>query len=381
MVADVESGRTPASVIAKHLGISERSLRDNIKARKEIHAQQATYATFDKWSQVPGSREYEAWIRNRVTGGPKGVKGEGLTATRWINAAERIWQEVFHKKNPQLLNKADFVEAANWVRALPEGSRHGMMLIVRSLIRSGFAGKYEWLASDLSTKGLKFQRDFPPEFTNPDTLREVIPRLYASFAKMRDEKLPTRGFNTPPTWLEVETLELGIDVKRAFGPRTGNTDREMELWGMKINAGKSPVYMTNGEVQSLKWFAKGGFNWGPYNRKIIATNGKLIEHMERYVREYELHDGDPLMNNLSQARAWDILNEGCRIAGLSALRLHDFRKMYASVAILNGVPMEKFCDMGVGWHDVSTLKKFYVTLKPANIEESYATMAEFQNLA
>lgn len=361
LAEDVEKGRIPVKVAADALGISTKSLERAIEKRKQTQKAAITYAKFDKFQQLPGIQKWIGWMKSRY---------KNDEALHYISTAERFWIEVLQKKSFDLLTEEDIVNGATWAKQQTNGSRNKTMLVIRALIRGQY-GKHEWLVRHLSTKGLKTKAAIPPELISPETFREVLPRLFHGLDKLVNDGSATAE--------EIETMRMVIMLKASLGPRTGNPKEEREVWGCKVNSGKSNLQIDqNGKIVSWTFFAKGGFTWGPIPERMIDPT--LKARVEEYVRKHDIKAGDFLVQNMTDDRARILLKAGCKIAGLSKFRLHDFRKMFATAGILGGVPMEVMADLGVGWKDLDTLKEFYVTIKSLNAAAEYDKISGFLKL-
>jgi hypothetical protein len=375
IAADVKKGNLRLEDAAIALNCSTRTIERMIERRDHERKAQTTYEKIENFDKLPGINEFKSWVTSRHRLRPD-------IAKYCVNGVERIWTEVWKKKNPALLSESDFVDASNWVMQQSEGNRSTLMLAVRTVIRGGLGGKFEWLSKHLSTKGLKVIADMPVEFLQPDTFHQVIPRLYGALDELEGTmvKSVAGGANATLTRMEIDEFETIVDVKRSWGPRTGDSEAERETWGMKINSGRTNVAVDgDGHVQSIKFYAKGGYTWGPIPRAMLQYSRVTVEKLEKRIAEYSIVN-DQLLWSMSRNRAYAILRAACQKAQMTNLRLHDFRKMYASAMIEAGVPMEIAVDLGVGWHDMNTMKKHYLALRGATHADGYAKIASFQGL-
>lgn len=358
---DVEKGRTPVQVAAQAFSLSPKQFQRTMERRKQQRRAAVTYAKFDKFEQMPGIQKWVEWLQSRY---------KTAEVVRYASVAERFWKEVVNQKSFDLLTEQDIINGATWAKSQKNGSRNAAMLVVRSIIRGAY-GRHEWLSRHLSTKGLKTKAAIPPELISPDTFRQVLPRLFHGL-----DKLANVGEATAE---EIEQLKTVIMLKSALGPRTGDQKEEREVFGCKVNAGKTNLQIDQeGKVVSWTFFAKGGFTWGPIPARMIDPT--LKARIEEHVRKYRVQTGEFLFKGINAVRGMTLLKRGCKTAGLSPFRLHDFRKMYATAGILGGVPLEVMADLGVGWKDLDTLKDFYLTIKSLNAAAEYDKISGFLQL-
>jgi hypothetical protein len=361
MMDDIEAGRTSADIVGKALGKSRWTILRMMEKRRTQKANSVTYAAVAGWKDIPRIKEWEQWVENQV----KNPEKE-------ISRVQRIWRDVWGKKNMMLLNEPDIIATVNWIKdpsKMNDGNRFSYIKSVRYVLRSGIYGRPEWLAKHLGTKGLKMPPKFPPEFLSADSLRQVHPRLMKALEQLINEG-KVGG-------VEGRTFRLATDLKRRIGIRTGDANTEFELWGCRINAGKTSMIVSRPEGRLIHFtvHAKKDEIW-EIDRASFPT--WLIEEVESYIKEFDIKDGDLLLNGrLKRERALKIIAQCCEVAKMSKLRLHDLRKLYASTGKLSGIPLEEFAEMGVGWKDVETLRKWYVAIKVEDPAKQYAKMDAF----
>lgn len=358
-IEDVVKGKTPLKVAAEGFGMSEKTFQREMANYKTAKLKEVTYAKSDVFEQNPGVADWIVWVKSRF----------GTAAQSYINKAKLIWEEVWEKKPLSLLSEADIVKGKLWVQKQSQGSQLMAMLSLRALIRGGY-GQHGWLSKHLTTRGYKFKASFPPEMTTEAQWRTILPRLYHALDKMFND-----GTITPE---EYTTFRLLLQIKVRIGARTGNATREMETWGIRLNAGKTNVRVEpDGSISSWTFYAKGKQTWGPFSADISPS---LKRETEQYISDKQLKNGDYLITGLDQQRAGEILRAACKIAELTPLRLHDFRRMSGTGRVLAGIPMEVACDMGVGWKDIKTMKEYYMTIKGINAAAEYQKMEKLMEV-
>ncbi len=377
LAQDVKAGRLPIQVATEAVSatigkpLSVKSFRRAIKALEQQDRAAQTYAQIDTWKRLPGIGEFAAWLQNQRGGSPT----KDHKVTEILTILEKLWLEVLEKKNLSLLSEQDMGNIMTWIngREVSIATKYGYVMCVRYLISYGY-GNHAWLKRYLGTKRFKAPARIPPELKSKETFHTVMPRLFQALDKLVSDGKVLIG--------KAKTVHLVEHLKSTTGARTGHREEQREVWGTIINNARndrtSLLLDQNGRVLHWTLFAKGSEVW-EIPREAFETYPGLLEELEEYIRERGLKTGDYLVNDLSVPEARKILTEQCKLAGLSHYTLHDLRKIAATRSIQAGVPLEVTAEMGVGWKDIPTLVKYYVTIKGATAEQGYAMVKAYLN--
>ncbi len=301
-------------------------------------------AKFDNFDSLPQAQEFKTWIKSRWN------TEAGVTHT--YNKVKEIWENCW-KKPLESLVEADITNALAWIKENNPNSQFEAMLAVRALIRFGL-GKPEWLTKLLNTKGKKNEPRTIGILTRPDFFTSVLPRILSAIFELDElERIK-------------DELWLIISVKVATGIRTGDRKAERELWGTRINAGKTNLEFRAGKVEGWTVFAKRREIW-----HISYLPEKVRLGLVRHISKYGIKSGEPLIQALTDHRALELLAQICKSLDIERLDLHAFRKAYLTGLCLSGIPLETAVELNVGWKDINTARKHYLQIKALNADKEY----------
>lgn len=363
----IDKGKLSLKQAAKTLDLSEKTLARNIQYLKDQDAGRITAAPVGSWELMPEAKEWETWLLTQVK--------DPERCTYYVHKAKHFWETLWGKKPLSALTEQDFLKARAEIDA---GKLHKYNLngALRYLIRGGF-GNPAWLTKFLRTKGLKGVPRMAAELMVKERFLKVAPTVLSSLVSMGAQSAPVRTvwksviFCTPEL---VRTTALVFNLKRASGIRTGDKEKERELWGTRIGEGKTRILLdSEGRFQLWEVFAKKSETWTIRRNTLPAG---IVKELEDYIRERGLKHGDFLINaNVHTIRA--VLKEACVRGGLVPLSLHDLRKYYGTALAFSGIPLEVAIDMNVGWKDIKTLKEHYLMIKGINAEVEAPKLAKF----
>lgn len=338
------------SEIAKRLSRSKGkiSLRTIAKYRAEMPT--GYEARFDEFNSMPGVKEFKEWL---VTKNDDQHASDAIYST-----VGRVWKAVW-KKPLESLEEQDLIRALAWVKENQPGNQFHFIIAIRSLIRFGY-GKPEWLTKHLTTKGKKNAPRTVGILTKPDFFDKIFPRILASV------------FELDISEREKDELWLILNLKCATGIRTGKlVDKgkaiERELWGTRINAGKTNLQYQGGSIRDWTVFAKKKEIW-----KINFLPDSIRLRLNQLIAKYQIKTGEPLIQATTIANGRKYLIQICKKLDIEKLRLHDLRKAYLTGLCVSGVPLETAVELNVGWKDINTARKFYVMIKALNAKDEYA---------
>ncbi len=358
LAEQIEAKKLTIEQAAKILNRHPKTIRRNIERLGQKDADRITAAPVGKWEQMPEAKTWAAWLK---------LQTKEKAATYTENVVRKLWETVWGHKPLSALSETDFMQARSAIET-EKGIHFNKVMALRYLVRYGF-GKPEYLTKFLRTKALKPPPRMPQELTIRELFPKIIPRV-----KDQLEAMEKDGTLTPDI---RETSELVIDIKRTTGIRTGERGEERELWGTRIGQGRSAILLDQ-EGRFLNWqvLGKKSESWS-IKRETFAP--QVRERLESYIRARGLKQGDWLLHHERDTIARAV-KKACKQAGITELELHDFRKMYATGFIFAGVPLEIAVDLNVGWRDINTMKKHYLTIKSLNAEAEYHKLAAFLGL-
>jgi integrase len=308
---------------------------------------QAQFSDFQSLPQVP---EYMKWLESK--------HGDKAAAKRWAQMVEKVWLACW-KKPLEAITEQDIVTALNWIKENHPNSVFQWILGIRSMVRFGI-GNQAWLSKNLGTKGKKNQPRTLAILTQSEFFDKTLPAI---FEKIKTLPAPER---------EREEMNLAVGVKVASGIRTGDHKKERELWGTRINEGKTNLQISvEGSISDWIVFAKKGEIW-----HVRYMPQRLRTELIAFIRKYKLKNGDYLMQALSIENARKYLKDICESLGIPPLRLHDLRKVYLTGLCLAGIPLETAVDLNVGWKDLNTAKKHYLEIRAMNADKEYDKFSE-----
>lgn len=266
-----------------------------------------------------------------------------------LQMAEKFWQSV-GRKSPEDWNEDDYNA---FIANISDGSKFNATVAIRA-----FGKKLADI--DGLTLGLK------PEARRPAILASKdFPRVWQMIINKVLEL--ARARHKPE---EIEEIEFVLRVKPKIGIRTGEYDqRDQErkgLWGTKIGGQEK---LRKGLIAShIQVVGKHEFIWEVLEKRdeqwrINFIDDKTRDYIINYVKKRKI--GDYLLMHIAPVDVNDLLKEACKTLSTSdlqidELRLHDMRKIYVSMLVRAGIPLEKAIRLNVGWLDIGTAYKHYL---------------------
>jgi len=248
------------------------------------------------------------------------------------------------------------LKALAWIRQNGGASEYEWLTALRALIRSG-VGNEAWLTKHLSTK----RKRNPPRTLAllhlPAFFTEILPKLFNAISALPiDER-------------KRDELLLVVYLKATTGIRTGSRTAERELWGTRLQAGKTSLQI--GERIDWTVFAKGKEIW-----HITFLPQKVSELLRKHISKWQIKAGQYLIQSLWFDEARLLLKQVCAALNIPPLNLHDLRKVYLTGLCLSGIPLETAVELNVGWKDLNTARKHYLEVKALNADAEYAKFSD-----
>ena len=161
--------------------------------------------------------------------------------------------------------------------------------------------------------------------------------------------------------------KLIVKCKIVFMARTGRKISEKGITGLRKDEGESRLIMNSVDDWRCHLLEKKNEEWD-----IAYIPRELrIELYERYLTkkpgEFIFDIGKKLCPK------WGVITE--KIIG-KKLILHDMRKISATWYYALGLPLELICDLNVGWKDMNTPKKHYLSLRKLMKKDKRRVYAE-----
>lgn len=344
--------------ISEITGYAPRTIRRAKRNLIEMARDQMTYQATNALLDQEAARRWYSWVQSRVKSTHRNV----------FHTVEDVWENVWSKKDLRLLNEQDIIDATNYI--FQNKSRSCWFPYIqhlRYLIRFGL-GEPSWLEKHLCTKGLKGEARIIPELMHISFFESLLPKMFSLVDQIPDQIQVNKRKNTR-RWLisdeDREEFKLIFNSKITTGIRTGNRKKETELWGTRINAGKTALTYPFNHVMSWKVLAKRNERWN-----ITHMPQRVKEMLRRHIERHSLGTRDYLIQ-MPATKANDMLQHLCEQLGISKLTLHDLRKTYITGLCLSGVPLEVAVDLNVGWKDLNTAKKYYLHIKALNAGHEY----------
>jgi len=334
-------------------GINPRTIRRARLKRDKMRFNDLSLAPANEFFEQNEAQDWWNWVQSVV---------KPTTAAQVKAYVIDIWENVWKKKRLLALkDDQDAINAVAYIKSKPEGSRFSWMVALRYLVRYGL-GKPEWRDKFFRTKGLQAQPRIVSELMSPGFYKVLLPQILEKTQAVT-EVMRSRERRHITDRMHDE-FELGVWVKILTGIRTGNRKEERELWGVRINQGKSQVTIDQeGHVKSITVFAKLREQW---HFEIMPDKARSL--LEAHIKKYGLKSGDYLIQDLTGDLANGILKKACRDLGITPLNLHDLRKAYLTGLRLCGIPLEAAIDLMVGWKKIDTAKNHYLMLKLAPVD-------------
>jgi len=344
--------------VARHFGVSREHLSKSLKSWIE-----------ERFGVMLNGKRVQNWVRENWYN----VVGKEVSYTKfedsdkvkkwldWCKPTSRqnyksfmrkLWINCFNRKNLENLTEDDVSKAINWIRDLNigTGGKRNYLLTLRSWIRFGGINRPEakdWLEKYLKTDQSGFEKV-------KRSIRFIVED--PSFKDRMYKIIEVGKLLSPKYGVNPKDWELIAMLKISVGIRTGDRNKQRELWGLRVgkDMGESYVYRYNGNIY-MKIKAKKGEWWDGFlfPERVKALLMEAIETKE---------EGEFLIKS-SLKRVRKVLKESCKIVGVPPLRLHDLRHVYATWYILSGMKMEHLAGINVGWKDLNTLRKIYLEIE------------------
>jgi len=342
-------------------GIHPRTIQRARLKRDKMRFNDLSLAPANEFFEQNEAQDWWNWVQSQV---------KPTTATQVKAYVIDIWENVWKRKRLLALkDDQDAINAVAYIKSKPEGSRFSMMVALRYLTRFGL-GKPEWRDKFFRTKDLQAQPRIVSELMSPDFYKVLFPAILEKAQAITE--VPRSGERRFITDRMHDEFNLAVWLKILTGIRTGDRKEERELWGLRINQGKSQVAIDQeGRVKSITVFAKRREQW---HFEIMPDKARTV--LEAHIKKYDLKSGDCLMQDLSDELANAILKKACRELGITPLNLHDLRKAYLTGLRLCGIPLEAAIDLMVGWKKIDTAKNHYLMLKLAPVDPYVRSLFE-----
>jgi len=335
-------------------GIHPRTIQRARLKRDKMRFNDLSLAPANEFFEQKEAQDWFAWVQSQVA--PESARD---IKRHVIEVWENVWQK---KRLISIRDDQDIVNAIAYIkRTKPSGSWYQATVGLRYLVRYGL-GKPEWRDKYLRTKGLQAPPRLVQELMSGDFYQVYLPKIL-SLVKSYD-KIVLWKANKVITPRMKDEFELTIWTKDLTGIRTGKAEKESELWGTRINQGKTQIALdSEGRFKSWTVWAKRKEQWF-----FDLIPSKLKDVLETHTAKYGLKSGDFLIQELSSHVANALLKKACRELGITPLNLHDLRKAYLTGLRLCGIPLEAAIDLMVGWKKIDTAKTHYLMMKLAPVD-------------
>lgn len=341
--------------------------RNEIK--KALQISEATYWRIKRqWNELPNERQLKIRLRQEEEQVAKKTFIEYEYVQHWVtrmrsgvtqikswrqrfNACRKVWL-ILQKKNPQNWTLDDIQ-----LRVLPE-------------IRKKAKSVNHYLIA---------LRSLRPDFKFPNKKGDVL-RTHKKSAPKIDWKYVYERLTQEEGKLEDFFKAEGFkaELLKRLHVTLGCREGSMGVGGI-LGIEWNRINWKNKTIDVFEGKTGGGFEWlncpinlfgertfemllQYWNKQGRPTSGKIFENMT-YLRD---------LRNIYRESA-KAVNE---LYGSKGITPHFARKLHASLLIDADVPLEMvagdkpFGIMGVGWEDLTTLKKYYLAFRKAKIEEN-----------
>jgi len=335
-------------------GIHPRTIARARVKRQKIVFNELSLAPTNEFFEQKEAQDWWAWLRTQV-------KPE--TTCQIKGYVVEIWEKAWKKKRLLAIHEdQDIVNAIAYIKEnKPQGSWFNATVALRYLVRFGF-GRPEWRDKYLRTKGLHNGPRLVTELMTGDFYKNYLPRILDTAESY--EKIRHDDWNALITPRMKDEFKNTVWAKILTGIRTGDRREERELWGTRINQGKTHISVdSEGHVKSWTISAKKGERW-----HFDLMPDRIKSLLEAHIAKYDLKSGDFLIKELTPEIANALLKQACRELRITPLNLHDLRKAYLTGLRLCGIPLEAAIDLMVGWKKMDTAKTHYLMMKLAPVD-------------
>jgi len=271
------------------------------------------------------------------------------TANTCFNFTRRCWQTeaIFNRCSiVRLADRSDRLAdqmAVKWLNVFGEDKERirRRKKMIRFFFR--FIGR-----GDINDRHFTMKRS-----SDPVAIRELPEITLLSFPEKLEACIEAMAKINP-------AYEALLKTKLTFMARTGNTDTERGIFGLKKGEGKSWIVMERDEDGGLdirgRILDKGRITWD-INRLPDAVADLIFEvYAEREI-------GDPIFDpDMKRQINKDFSKVSKAILGRK-WKLHDLRKVSATWYFALDVPLEILAMINVGWRDLNTIKMHYLQLR------------------
>ncbi|MBS7252036.1 MAG: hypothetical protein KIH08_15795, partial [Candidatus Freyarchaeota archaeon] len=294
--------------------ISESTWKRLVKRARELKiATEIKAPPVEDFEKLVGLEDFKKFVMTKTAG--KYILS--FTKKMWENCLKP--QQVFDLKTPwdSETRKKNIIAVADWlnqIQPLTE-KQESLRVTARYLFRYRGVSRVELEMYGLGTTGFEPLVKRIEEFEQPGfekrlilafseavkILKEIDKMVYITKENMelkeRVRKVPSRIINNRER--ACKELELVLWLKFSTGIRTGDPNKETELWGTKIGYGTGKTYLYFPEGR-LSWhvFAKKGEVW---EIKLLPPN--VDQMLRQFIIDYQLKDGDYLINVLDRQTA------------------------------------------------------------------------------
>lgn len=154
----------------------------------------------------------------------------------------------------------------------------------------------------------------------------------------------------------TEFERLVVEVKLVSQMRTGKPKEERGLTGLRKNAGKSWLLMTDTDNYRCHVVEKMREEWD-ITHIPKQLRDKLFAHYQTIADGDFIFDYNAVQKVLKKWRKVTLRNIGM------SLTLHDIRKVSVTWFFACGLPLEIATDLNVGWKDLNTPKDHYLQMR------------------
>jgi integrase len=271
------------------------------------------------------------------------LKSKGGYSYKWVfNFCERTWDQVWNKPSIFLLKepkeKLGDQICQKWLNIFQEDEKRirNRKKKIRFFFR--FIGRHD-LCDRYFTMTLS---------KDPEAIRELPAITNMDFPKKLDQLIGMVKESLG------EEYALALRFKLVTMMRTGNRKAEKEFLGLKRDTGKSWIRFENEDRFKGKVLGKGREEWGLEWLPVTVRHDLYNLYVSRKEGEY-LFDVD--VNVLLKE-----MRKCCLALGLPPLNLHDLRKITITWFWAFGIDLSIATELNVGWKDLNTAKKHYLTI-------------------
>lgn len=383
------------------LKYEDRSYKDIIAYLKRNYDIEVSKRTLIRWYQenkIPKDFTIEKDIRNTIEWQRwiEAMKYERpvtkQTSQNRQNIIIRMWK-FLNKKPPSLWSLEDIKKFIRHLhdQGYASNTMRSYLISIRSFVADGLQ-KEGWLrklsVSPYPKETPTIINYFPKEEINKmiDNIPPVGYPITYKFEYRGKERVHTVTFNSQTERLEMKAM---IRMFMSTCARIGGLKSIKIKWinfdqGIlekiieKGRGGKvwERIRLTPRCMEALRQYLMARYNMKEWNpQKLILEHGedKLFPKDDQDYREriyaiiqFSLDIGDPILDQFKVPWTPERMREEKHVA-------HLFRKSFVQNLRREGLHLEQIADLGVGWDDLSTMRKYYGKTPESEIEEIWQT--------